>query len=463
MSSIYKVVASGNCIGCGACAFAYPDRATMQLNDKGHWQAVLKSDGTPAAVDNAGETICPMSGETPDETEIAAWLYPETSHDNQIGRYIRNVVGHVEVGKYRSMGGSGGLVTWLLTTLLETGKVDAVIHVHSTEGNSGDLLFEYGISNSVEDIFKGAKSRYYPVQMADVLTLLSKDSRRFAVVGLPCFLKAVRLLERSGQIPSGRVQYTIGLVCGHLKSRYFGEYLAWQKDIMPEQLVNIDFRRKLPDRSASNYGFAVQRQGAEASEVYPMKSVKGRDWGEGLFKNPACEFCDDVLAECADIAVGDAWLPKYVEDWRGTNVAVIRSNALHEIIAHAERDGLLDLEDASVSQIIESQAAGLRHRRRGLMHRLARRKRAGKWAPRKRVAPMLERSPSRRKVYDLRLRIAEESSKMFAEARAAHNLELFEQQIAPLLQQYQNALRGSIIRRIAKSMRSRINGVFKST
>ena len=38
--------------------------------------------------------------------------------------------------------------------------------------------------------------------------------------------------------------------------------------------------------------------------------------------NPACEFCDDVVGETADMSVGDAWLPGYVSDWRGTSVVV---------------------------------------------------------------------------------------------------------------------------------------------
>lgn len=456
MSLIEKVISNGNCIGCGACAFAYPDHAGMQLTQEGHWQALLKTNDISPPLDRAGKVLCPMSGETLNETEIAADLYPDAAVDHRIGRYLRNVVGHVEVGDYRAKGGSGGLVTWLLAKLLESDEIDAVIHVIPNGSEGDEPLFSYSVSNSVKEVIRGSKSRYYPVEMSEVFALLANDNKRFAVVGLPCFLKALRLLENAGNIPLGRVRHTIGLVCGHLKSRFFGDYLAWQKNIMPGQLADIDFRYKLPDRSASNYGFAVRRKGTAASEVYPMRSAKGRDWGEGLFKNPACEFCDDVLAECADIAVGDAWLPNYVEDWQGTNVAVIRSAALNAIIAKAEEDGLLSLENASVEQIAESQAAGLRHRRQGLMHRLARRKNAGQWMPKKRVAPALERSPSRRRIYDVRLRIAQESSKMFAEARMAGDLYIFEQKISPLLQEYHKHIKGSSVRKIGKMLKSKM-------
>ncbi len=452
MTTIREVIANRNCIGCGACAAAFPRNVSMQLTDEGHWQAkVAGGRDHDSDLEVAGETLCPMSGATPDETEIAATLYPDLPLDERIGRFTRNVVGHVVSGEFRSLGSSGGLVTWLLETLLTRREVDAVIHVQPSDQSGGDqLLFEYGVSRTSEEVRRGAKTRYYPIQMADVISQISRQEGRYAVVGVPCFIKAIRLLERSGRIPPDRIRYTVGLVCGHLKSSYFGEYLAWQKGVPPQQLAGIDFRRKLPDRTASNYGFAFRREGNDVEEVHPMSSVHGRDWGEGLFKNAACEYCDDVLAECADIAVGDAWLPGYVKDPRGTNVAVIRSRALDQIILNAERDGHLLMTDVTPDTIAQSQAAGLRHRRRGLMHRLARRQKAGQWTPRKRVRPILEKSRSRRKVYDLRLRIAEESPSAFARARQDGDVRDFEVRIAPLLVEYRAALKASMARRIAK-------------
>ena len=451
MTTIKQVVDNGNCIGCGACAFALPDLASMTLNAAGHWSAAVEDDSL--VDDGAGASICPMSGVSANETELAAELYPELATDDQIGRFGRTIAGHVEVGEFRSAGGSGGLTGWLLNELLTSGKVDAVIHVQPTEKcNTDDVLFEYTIATTVSGLRSGAKSRYYPIEMSKVLTAMASSDLRYAVVGLPCFIKAVRVLEKEGKIPQGRVAHTIGLVCGHLKSKYFGEYLAWQKDVRPSALTYIDFRRKLLDRKASSYGFAARRLGSEVDEVHPMSSVNGRDWGEGMMKNPACEFCDDVLAECADIAVGDAWLPDYVDDPLGTNVAVLRSATVHDIILEGERSGQLRLDDVSVAQVVRSQAAGLRHRRRGLQHRLARRGQERQWTPKKRVEPKLESSFSRRRVYDLRQRIAYQSSASFAVARLLNDLSKFEAEMRPLIAAYRTAVRGSVFRRVGRSL-----------
>lgn len=397
-----------------------------------------------------------MSGEGADEDSIAARLFPSLPKDPRIGRYRRNLVGHVAQSDFRKKGGSGGFVSWILTELLERGEVDAVLHVKpASPETSGGRLFRYGISDHPDDIRAGAKSRYYPIEMSDILSRIRDDDRRFAIVGLPCFIKAIRLLQQDGSIPEGRIAYCIGLVCGHLKSRHFADYLAWQKGVSPDEITKFDFRHKILDRRASDYGFAVSWQpdgtGPERHVIHPMASVNGRDWGEGMMKNPACEYCDDVMAECADVVVGDAWLPDHVDDWRGTNVLTIRDETIDRIVSGA--GDKLAFEDLSVDDVALSQAAGLRHRRDGLAHRLARRQQARKWAPLKRVAPALAREPSRRTVYDLRERIALESSAVFARALACDDLSMFERRMKRVLSTYRRATKGSVARRLFRRLR----------
>lgn len=446
----------GFCIGCGSCAFARPDLVSMVLQPDGHWTAAAR-DPLETNDRDALLRVCPMSGMGADEDAIAADLFPDLPVHAQIGRHARNLVGHVAEDGFRDGGSSGGMITWMLAELLQRGEVDAVLHVKSADADDPDgLLFRYGVSDTVDGLRAGAKSRYYPVEMSHVLTLLAKDTRRFAVVGLPCFIKAVRQLERENRIPPGRVQFSIGLVCGHLKSRHFASYLAWQKDIAPDLLTGFDFRRKLPDRPASSYGFAAiwrdPAAAAPAEAVHPMADVQGRDWGEGILKNPACEFCDDVMAECADIVMGDAWLPDHVADWRGTNVVTVRDARLDRILSEA--GNRLAMEPLSADLVAQSQSSGLRHRREGLAHRLARRKAQGLWSPRKRVAPALAPQHGRRAVYDVRLEIARQSAPAFARALDSGQLAAFERDMAPLRHSYRKAMaHRPLIRRVLGKLR----------
>src|SRR3546814_17923778 len=93
------------------------------------------------------------------------------------------------------------------------------------------------------------------------------------------------------------------------------------------------------------------------------------DWGAGFFQNRACDFCDDVVAETADIAFGDAWVEPYSSDGRGTNVVVVRSSALHAMLREGIDAGRLALQPVAAGFVRETQAAGFRQRREWLAHR----------------------------------------------------------------------------------------------
>lgn len=462
MSEIEQVIASKMCVGCGTCAFARPDLYTMGMTEAGH----LTATHTGQAQDATLSRLCPMSGASRNETEIAERLYPDLPVDSQIGRYRTTFAAHVDEGEFRVRGGSGGLVSWLLAELFRRGDIDAVLHVKPADPTENDgLLFHYAISESEQEMAAGAKSRYYPIEMSGVLSQLRDSSKRYAVVGLPCFIKAVRLMQDEGLLSREQTPFCLGLVCGHLKSHYFAEYLAWQKQAEPGSLATFDFRRKLMDRRASDYGFAFQKRTngvTSVEEAWPMASVRGRDWGEGLFKNAACEYCDDVLAECADVAIGDAWLPNYIADPLGTNVVVTRHAYIDGIIREGAQRGAIVLGDADVEAVIKSQFSGLRHRREGLAHRLAQRDRLGKWIPVKRVKPALAPTRHRRKIYDARLEIAEKSAAIYGALRHDKQpLAKFEQQVGPIVARYKKAsLRESspglkgLVKRIVRRLRA---------
>lgn len=436
-----KVIDNGNCIGCGACAFAAPETFGVSMNQAGHYEAYLR-DSSP--VENI-PTVCPMAGDGLDESQIATDLYADLPVHPQIGRYKSTLAAHVETPPYRMEGGSGGLGSWIASELIRRAEVDAILHVVPVDPFQKDgVLFEYAVSETVPAVMRGAKSRYYPITLDQILQQLQQSDKVFAVIGLPCFIKSIRMMQDEGLLPKDKVKYCIGLVCGHLKSRYFADYLAWQKGAEPGNVETFDFRHKLPNSRASSYGFSFTQKGETTPVVAAMSSVKGKDWGEGQFKNAACEFCDDVLAECADVVIGDAWLPEYLDDYRGKNILVTRNLKLDTMIREGVTRGDIVADDISADQIAKSQASGLRHRREGLAHRLAVRKQKGQWYPVKRVDPQIDKSLYRRWVYNLRLKIAETSSSTFSDVLAEGlPLTVYEKRMAPVLKSYRYLVEGA--------------------
>lgn len=355
---------------------------------------------------------CPFSPVVADEDQIAGERFGDAERDARLGATNGCFVGHVAEAGYRDNGSSGGLVSWVAAELLRTGKVDAVAHVAPTDPASGGF-FAYGLSRTVEQLFSGAKSRYHPVELNEILRTIRSTPGRYAIVGIPCFIKAVHLARRAEPVLAERITHTLGLFCGHMKSARFVESFAWQLGAPMPQVRAVDYRIKDSSRPANWYRAQLTlADGSQHAEDW-WQLVDG-DWGAGFFQSEACNWCDDVAAETADVAFGDAWVEPFSSDGRGTNVAVTRSAEMLALLEAGIADGRLALSPVSADFVAETQAAGFRHRREGLAYRLGwRSTRAKPIRPRKRVKTGGEQLTLRRKlVYRSRAAIARWSHRL---------------------------------------------------
>jgi coenzyme F420-reducing hydrogenase beta subunit len=412
------IVASGLCIGCGAClGTAKGTLARMDMDSYGQFKPRWDS-GWPGESHEDFPRICPFSPSARNEDDLAASHFPSATHCNElIGCYEAAFVGYSAEGEYRSQGSSGGLVSWFAAELMQQGLVDGVAHVVANDqaGQQGELLFRYRISRNQAELREGAKSRYYPVELSEVLREILAVPSRYAVVGIPCFIKAVRLRCAEDPILAKRVVFTLGLFCGHMKSARMAESFAWQMGASIEHVSGLDYRVKNPDKPANWYRAQIKLRDGTVREQDWWHLADG-DWGAGFFQNSACNFCDDVVAETADISFGDAWLEPYSSDGRGTNVVIIRNSELLEVAHQGIAAGRLVLSEVDQEFVIATQAAGLRQRREGLAFRLA-------WprsgvCPRKRVRPRWSGLTARRVcIYGMRYLLSAWSHRIFWTAR----------------------------------------------
>lgn len=338
---------------------------------------------------------CPFSPGAVDEDQIATERFSSQDADVRLGRANGYFVGHVAEPGFRERGSSGGLVSWVAAELLRTGAVDRVAHVVAIDGAGGGPWFQYRLSATVEQLNQGSKSRYHPITLAGTLREIVASEGRTAIVGVPCFIKAVHLARRQDPQLAERITHTLGLFCGHLKSARFVESFAWQLGAAPKAVEAVDYRIKDPSRPANWYRAHLSLTDG-STRAQDWWHLADGDWGAGFFQNSACNYCDDVAAETADIAFGDAWVEPYSSDGRGTNVVVVRSAAMAAMLRHGIEEGRLSLEPVSADFVADTQAAGFRQRREGLAYRLTWRKRGIR--PVKRVAPSRVGIPLRRKL-----------------------------------------------------------------
>ena len=409
------MVRSGLCIGCGSCVAQAPTDAAMQFDRYGQ----LRPTGSAAWLRTGSERLsrtCPFSPHALDENALAAELFAQAPrHDASVGRYIAAYVGHVAEQDFRRDGSSGGMTSWVSAELLRQDMIDAVVHVVPADPARDGRFFRYQVSRTVDEVRAGAQSRYYPIELSEVLATIFAEPGRYAVVGIPCFIKAVQLLRREYPLLHERIRYTLGLFCGHMKSARFVESLAWQMGVAVDEVARVDFRSKSPDRQANWYHSRLQLRDGRTTGKDWWHLVDG-DWGAGFFMDAACNACDDVVAETADISFGDAWVEPYASDWQGSNVVVVRSPELARLVSDGIADGRLQLTAVDSAFVASTQAAGLRQRREGLAYRLAHRR--GGVRPRKRFAGDAA-SPAlrRRLIYAMRASISAWSHRVFRFAR----------------------------------------------
>lgn len=424
--TIVETVERGICIGCGACSVATDGAIQLELNRHRLYEPRL--DDVDAELIALASSVCPFSDDAANEDDLDApsQAGQELPRDNRLGRVGRTFAGRIALDSKVIRSSSGGLTTWLLNELLEIGLVHGVIHVASAGSPGSGSHFQYVVSTKEGELSERTKSQYAPTQFADVIAQVRGDGRRYVVVGVPCFIKACRLLARQDADLAKQLTLFVGLVCGHLKSEFFGESLAWQLGIQPTDLARVDFRVKVPGRPSSNYDFGALRTGESSWISLPTTSLVGGNWGHAAMQPEACNFCDDIFAETADVVFGDAWLPRFASDWRGTNVVVTRNPSLDAIFDEGVARGEIVAERLSADEVAESQAGNFRHRRDGLAVRLADDLDAGLSVPRKRVEPGRDHVTERRtRLIRQRRAMSALSLEAFAKARENGDLDLY--------------------------------------
>ena len=386
-SVITEVVRNDICIGCGICAALCPEGALeMAWNRYGEYSPI---EVNPCSKEcGLCLKVCPFADHEENEDTIGEDLYgdlPGIGHRPETGYYLATYVGYAD--KHRSTSASGGVATWLLERLLTEDIVDHVVCVAPTD--NPEKLFSFAVFDTPVGVRAGAGSAYYPVEMSQVIRHILENPGRYAVTGLPCFIKAIRLAQQKNIKLKERIIVTVGLVCGQLKSSHFTDYIASLSGLI-EKLNGVRYRGKSQDQPAGNYFFAFTTNSGEERRIYFNEGI-AEAWLNRWFTPNACNYCDDIFAECADVACMDAWLPEYSRDCRGTSLVLVRSPQVRDLIVQRQD---IFLDPISIERLVQSQRGVLAVKRQHLAYRLYLDQEKGQnKVPMKRVAPGIPRNP----------------------------------------------------------------------
>ena len=333
---LYRIVREGLCIGCGLCqSVAGPDKVRVVKVQNGYKRPVVVGALDHDTVDKIYDT-CPGT-RIEGLPEIA--ITPETSHDNVWGPWQRIVRAWAGDPATRHEGATGGVLTALGQYLLDTKRVDFILHARP--GTEEPTFGERQLSFTAADVWDASGSRYGPTAiLTDMEDVLSRG-QRFAFIGKPCDIAALRNLSRHDDRVDALIRYWLTPVCGGFMPPEGMAGFMNRFDVDPSKVTGFRYRgRGCP-------GPTRVETGDTAQELHYLDL-----WGEdesGWLLPWRCKICPDGIGEAADIAASDTWIggsPNRVDSETdpGTNAVIARTSAGRELLEAAERDGALVIE-----------------------------------------------------------------------------------------------------------------------
>lgn len=354
-------------MGCGLCEGVLgPEKVKVHPTDDGDERPQVLSPLSDADL-STFRSICPGL------TEIGDSLQEPGPSPSPVWGPIRDIrLGYAGDEEIRFRGASGGALSALSIHLIESGEVDFVAHVRMNPDEP--LRSEPWVSRSRADVIEASGSRYAPTAPLRHFSSLLDLGERFAFVGKPCDVGAIRNLARLDPRVDEQVVALLTFACtGMSRMPLYREFLGDNR-IAEEDLELFRFRGE----GCPGPMRALTRDGREASTTYNEFWEGVADWRLQL----RCKLCPDAVGYQADIMVCDTW-PGGAPDseTEGFNAVVARSKAGERVLRSSiEAGSLVDAGPLSVSDLDRFQPQHVARRRAALP-------RAAGLAARNRVIP----------------------------------------------------------------------------
>lgn len=420
--SINSIVANNLCTGCGVCISEDKShQAKMVWNNEGFLVPSLGQNSTQDKMIK----VCPFALQQKNEDELGLMFLqqPENQYHDKIGYYYELYAGYSK--EFRETSSSGGIATYIFKTLLENKLVDNLFIVKEVDGQ-----YAYQFFSNVKEITQISKTRYTPVTLEKLFQEISEIDGTVAVSGVACFVKAIRLKQIYNPELKEKIKFVVGIICGGLKSKYYTDYLAQEAGCQSEY-SHAQYRVKNEQSYALDYKFSCEEKLTKRIHMVEMRSL-GDMWGTGLFKSNACDFCDDVVTELADISLGDAWIDPYDKSGLGTSVVISRSWEAENLIKKGLDNKCLNLDVLDEKHFLLSQNGSFNHRHKGLLYRMQYFNNHGKVFPEKRQRFLEKQNMFFNLVQKSRLGTRQKSLDIWNNTKSSEN---FRKEIQPYLKE----------------------------
>jgi len=337
-----KVVDTGLCTSCGTCIGICPVSCIC-----------MNENGEPQLFDECTDCglclkFCPSINF--DFSRFQSWN-EKVEMNPFVGGYQSIYFGRTVDQEIRNKASGGGIVSALLISALQKGIVDGAIVVKMDEEDFART--KVVIAENRDEVLEAAQSKYIPAPINTVLKQVKSKKGKFALVGIPCQIHAVRKLQADGpKWYSDKIKYLIGLFCGLSLRNDFIDYVLSILETPRKDVKEIHYRyRRNPTISSL---LVVTKDGKRFfidREDYSFLFY--------LFAKKACLYCVDHTNEFADISVGDMRpfpndSPNYKVVEPLQSVIVVRTEKGAELLRNANDNVTLsnyDVDDLIASKL----------------------------------------------------------------------------------------------------------------
>jgi coenzyme F420 hydrogenase subunit beta len=341
-----RVMSSDCCSGCGLCASIAPQSVVMEMSTEGFLRPTQRAEITSVQEAHIANTCPGAIVESADSKLTEADV--ETHH--LWGPVLRTRVGHSTNSDIRQHASSGGVISALLTELVETAEVDYVVQI----GPSGMSAIDNQVfqNRDAKSVYQAAGSRYAPSSPLERFSHFLDQPGRFALVGKPCDIAAARAFARLDSRVDEKVAYMISFFCAGIPSR--GGTVAILKELGLQESEVTSFQY----RGDGWPGFATAR--TRAGRVERMTYMNS--WGGILSKRVQfrCKICPDGVGGQADVVCADAWesdekgYPRF-EETDGHSLIVSRTRKGEDLVLKALEKKVIEARDFPLHDIMNIQ------------------------------------------------------------------------------------------------------------
>lgn len=339
---IGAITERGLCSGCGLCESLAPEgHIEMRLNASGYLRPIIQkalSDDDERYIAQAcpGVQLCHEKKDTRQYHTI--W-----------GPLMGVSTGYSCDAEMRHQGSSGGVLSALAAYLLASGEVSFVAQI--AVSHRDPLANELQISRTRDDVLRAAGSRYAPSAPLRSIRALLDTGERFAIIGKPCDVGALRQYARMDARVSEQIPYMLSFMCAGVPSMKGTLELLERMGTKRELVASLRYRGDGWPGMTS----AIQKDGNNFEMDYATS------WGTILnrYLQFRCKVCPDGTGECADIVCGDAWhgkngYPDFSEK-DGRSLILLRTAQGDALLKKAVADSVLLCTELSVTEIAAMQ------------------------------------------------------------------------------------------------------------